>query len=107
MARYIDADELLKRLEDKRLIFEEGTPVEEVVAEQISALAEAIEEAPAADVVEVVRCKDCKYTMELNIVEKQIYPKATKMCMLALANKPVQDNDFCQYGERKESNDYD
>ena len=51
MSRYIDADALLESVKNKRLIFEESTPVEEVVAEQVSAFEEAIEEAPTADVV--------------------------------------------------------
>lgn len=51
MARYIDAAALLESIKSKRLIFEESTPVEEAIAEQISVLEEAIEESPTADVV--------------------------------------------------------
>ena len=48
-----------------------------------------IEHYPAADVVEVVRCKDCKW-----------YNKSG--CAIYIADdtdKPT-DNDFCSYGER-------
>lgn len=43
---------------------------------------------PTADVVEVVRCKDCKYqgTMDCPIDEQY-------------------EDDFCSYGEQKESDD--
>ena len=50
---YIESEALLKSLESKRLIFEESTPVDEAIAEQVSVFVEAIEEAPTADMVEV------------------------------------------------------
>lgn len=53
MSRYIDADALLESVKSKRLIFEESTPIEEAIAEQVSVFEEAIEEAPTADVDEV------------------------------------------------------
>ncbi len=60
MPRYIDVDALLEAVKGRRLIFEENTPVEEAIAEQVSVFEEAIEELPAADVVpksEVERLK--------------------------------------------------
>jgi hypothetical protein len=51
-------------------------------------------EAPAADVVEVVRCKDCKHrkTAECSMyVECDCGSQHTWEC----------DNDFCSYGERR------
>ena len=66
---------------------------------------EAVEQAPAADVVEVVRCKDCAFAKNnylvdgLCICEKTIHdyikgeiPRNTLMC----------EDDYCSYGERKE-----
>ena len=50
---YIERKSVLKLLESKKLIFEESTPVDEAIAEQMSVVVEAIEEAPTADVVEV------------------------------------------------------
>ena len=55
--------------------------------------------APAADVVPVVRCKDCIYEKDAKWNKKgfRICP-ATHM--------EIVDDDFCSYGERKEkSND--
>ena len=43
--------------------------------------------APTADVVEVVRCKECKF-------------RYTKECPQFIL--PLDDNGFCSYGERKE-----
>lgn len=46
---------------------------------------------PAADVVPVVRCKDCKYNVR------------TKKCFNPDSFFAVpKDDDFCSYGERKE-----
>ena len=46
---------------------------------------------PAADVVPVVRCKDCKYN------------RGSKKCLNPDSFFAVpKDDDFCSYGERKE-----
>lgn len=54
-----------------------------------------IDDMPAADVVEVVRCKDCLYATEryghLNCINGVSYRNSW--------NKP---DDYCSYGERKE-----
>lgn len=48
-------------------------------------------EAPSADVVEVVRCKDCIY--------HNVPP-----CPMRLSLNWTNDNDFCSYGERRLDN---
>ena len=53
-----------------------------------------IKRQPIADVVEVVRCKDCKYSI------KDTFKRT--MCNRAFTMFEVQQNDFCSYGERKE-----
>ena len=60
-----------------------------------------IKDAPAADVVEVVRCKDCvcfKQTVSA------LFPHATAfICDYPYGlRKNVSENDYCCYGERKE-----
>ncbi len=50
----------------------------------------AIEALPAADVMQVVRCKDCRYRVE---PDKCCHPDGM------LRSK---DSDFCSYGEREE-----
>lgn len=53
----------------------------------IEMVLEPLNNMPAADVVEVVRCKDCKY-------------KERERC--GLTRYTVREYDFCSYGERKE-----
>ena len=70
MSRYIDADDLLKYKTDHQMIS-----------------THLIYNAETADVVEVVRCKDCKYY------------NPTDHCYLQGAG----ENDYCSYGERAEA----
>lgn len=52
-----------------------------------------VREAPIADVVEVVRCKDCKY-YEIH------KPTITLNCEREGKLVPMMPNDYCSYGER-------
>jgi Zn ribbon nucleic-acid-binding protein len=62
-----------------------------------------IEDVPTADVVEVVRCKDCKFYKLRNVSSRY---KPTKPCCLRTATIKVNETDFCSYGEkRSEGND--
>ena len=55
-----------------------------------------IDPKPKPDVVEVVRCKDCKY------YKQNPYGEADeKMCMYWADWLPTEDTDFCSYGERR------
>lgn len=56
-----------------------------------------IENAPAEDVVEVVRCKDCKFCRAL----KDGGSQCERIDGL-LMTKP---NDYCSYGKRREENE--
>lgn len=53
-----------------------------------------IDSIPAADVVEVVRCKDCKYFNDLGCA----------IDVVDDTDKPT-ENDFCSFGVRSDSND--
>lgn len=82
MARYIDADVFKKKLAEKDIFF--------------PALYEnELNETPTADVVEVVRCKDCKRAMKMSSKwgnkDKYLCDRH-KSFMLA--------DDFCSYGEK-------
>lgn len=60
---------------------------------------EAMEAIPAADVAEVVRCKDCKH---------YIAGKCNKICYIMDyyyqgGFEVKQPNDFCSYGERRDT----
>lgn len=54
-----------------------------------------IEDLPSADVVEVVRCKDCVYCRPYNDGKLYCHKKADIFVPM------VDANDFCSYGERR------
>lgn len=59
-----------------------------------------IDELPTADVVEVVRCKDCKFwgIPHANDIEKSHYCCRDNMWCMPLRFA----DDYCSYGEREE-----
>ena len=56
-----------------------------------------IAEAPTADVVEVVRCKDCA----------RRYENGNGEYVCSYTECPCADDDFCSYGERRNENEAD
>ena len=54
----------------------------------------AVRDAPTADVVPVVRCKDCKYAY-INS-----FSAASGVALCSSSAKVMQQDDFCSYGER-------
>ena len=59
---------------------------------------------PAVDVVEVVRCKDCKYSRPMDDIEKMEYYESVIICESFEMNDcatAVYPDDFCSYGERE------
>ncbi|MCD4835660.1 hypothetical protein LQE96_02260 [Phocea massiliensis] len=57
----------------------------------------SIENAPAVDAVEVVRCKDCIYAQER-------YGHLKCELGISISNTWNNPNMFCSYGERRENN---
>jgi hypothetical protein len=55
-----------------------------------------IDQVLVEDVVEVVRCKNCKH-FDTDAFNRTV-------CMRDFQTICVKDNDFCSYGERKEDN---
>ena len=90
MARLIDKDALLKN-NDKSLW------VDWCDKEIFDAI---IEEAPTVDAVEVVRCKDCEHSY-LDTKCRILYCK--RQNSFSLVSEEVEPDDYCSYGERKES----
>lgn len=94
MAEYIERSLLMEWLTaaetQKRLRSSSG---EEVYAEVLV----MINNAPTADVVEVVRCKECKYGWT------HIYQTSapTLHCINVFCGKEVKSMDFCSYGKRR------
>ena len=89
MARYIDAEKI--RI-TAQTVNEDGDALV-----SLADVRRAIEQTPTADVVEVVRCKDCK--------ENPNYIRAKGMCWCRKFKSNVHKTGFCSYGERKEQED--
>ena len=89
MSRYIDADELTEFYEPYKNM---NVPV--------NALLEQIKDTPTADVVEVVRCKDCKYYKEY-VSHRGSAMMCFCPCSIGGQGKKKPD-DYCSYGERNE-----
>jgi hypothetical protein len=82
MARYIDADAALNKLPD-------DLPYKASVKRVLMS-------APAAEVVEVVRCKDCVYW------DGYGYSGRCETPTNGITRDLTNYDDFCSYGERKE-----
>lgn len=91
MAEYIERDDALRELEKINPV-DYGAmcnyDAHHHVGECLRDCKEALEDIPAADVVPVVRCKECTH----------LYGAMCVVCGL-LPRKP---DDFCSYGERKD-----
>ncbi len=85
---YIDKKATIKELEKMPAYFESG----DIRYGIIVAIDIVKKQAPAADVVEVVHCKNCKHLMFSNC-----YGECSKGYMGI-----VSPNDFCSNGERKD-----
>ena len=90
MSRYIDADALIAEMSEKhRPNFHEDLKAYHMWIMWYWAL----KDAPSID---IVRCKEC---------EHHFYdePNDCKMCRIHEYGEIWEDDDFCSYGERKES----
>ena len=109
MSRLIDADALkenlsksydsLRKLYDGLIYNSEKA----VCSGQLATFLEAIMlimEAPTIDAVPVVRCKDCKYrSYDYDCVGNHLCEKRGNRYY-------CEDNDFCSYGERRDSDGF-
>ena len=71
----------------------------------LTSLRELLEDTPTADVVEVVRCKDCVFSREMDKYEKKLYLENCVGCTkhsVSYHSVIMQGDDFCSYGERKD-----
>ena len=75
MSRYIDADAF-----ERAVMFSDDEDIQDVIYR--------LRDFPTTDVVEVVRCKDCKHYNGDSAVCK---------CM----NRAMKGDGFCSYGERR------
>ena len=94
--RYIDADALISDIETSIETYWNGGGGGHYLAEDV--LNYSVKTAPIADVVEVVRCRDCKYWATG-------YGYCRRMGVDSYGDSPVGRNDFCSYGERRAGED--
>lgn len=94
MSRYIDRNELLKTINEN---------VAEAHNERCSQLLEAILNAPTADVVEVVRCKDCKHHPDNGGECDRSITHTSRDYVCEVNTYRYIGLDYCSYGERKEN----
>ena len=95
MAEYLDREALEAALNHRlSFLLEENSDYTNGFDEAVT----RVENFSSVDVVPVVRCKDCKHKVQ--IVANGIVLCSEKRGMI----RPT-ENDFCSYGERRESED--
>ena len=93
MSRYIDADALKQSIP----MYQGEYPI------MMRAVITAINAAPTVDVVEVVRCKDCKHLTVVN--NESIYARCEKTGYIFWSFETDTREHFCAYGERREEDE--
>ncbi len=91
MPRYIDVDKLIAEYDRVHV----GPP---------GGARKLMVEAPTADVVEVVRCKDCDYSCTLQM---GLYSTVQMFCRLGSCLRPVSPTDFCSWAGKGKNNESD
>lgn len=92
MARYIDADALKKRLDLVGVVADGVYGMG--INRGLDRAETEIDMLPTADVVPVVRCKDCEHG--------QFMPSCSMYLCRCTGGKLRYADDYCNYGERKE-----
>jgi hypothetical protein len=100
MARYIDADALIERLKFKR---DETDKVKKKYSGLECAISQ-VQKQPTADVVEVVRCKECVFwdVEKTGLVDECVCKMHSVVKVHSRYTNPT---DYCSYGERKCNDD--
>lgn len=86
-----------------RFTFEKGNYIPEKLVDgydnviAIRTIKRVLREIPAADVVPVVRCKECRYYQNAKVNKKGFL-------ICPASGMEVTEDDYCSYGERKEDN---
>lgn len=96
MSRYIDADELIKTITSTNFTTAGANDILAICCKIV------VDNAPTADVVEVVRCKDCKH-YKRNIPCVGGYYNGCDEWIDEGNAITVYDNDYCSYGERADA----
>ena len=95
MAEYIEREALIAEIDDRISYIGFASPYQDdiiLMLEGMARVRDIVEDFHAADVVEVVRCKDCKHYRNTD---------CGYMCGFWEDWLPTEDDDFCSYGERR------
>lgn len=95
MKEYIEREMLIKVAESIRKNIDPNFP-----AEAVTVLANFL---PAADAVEVIRCKDCAFSSEAIMDKEWLKSHSHRFCMTpsGIQNPINPDTDFCSRAKRK------
>ena len=95
MPEYIEREALLQDISET-VIFtvQDGVSLPTTEMRGANKVINQIRAATAADVVEVVRCKDCHYWDEAKVNKRGFL-------ICPVSGMDITPNDFCSYGERK------
>lgn len=95
MAEYIDREALIRYIEKQEVIIKDGLSIADAMRIQGNVFRRCVETFPAADVVSVVRCRDCKY-------RSIKAPIPARYCEVWKSYVGHGDDGYCCYGEMKE-----
>jgi hypothetical protein len=106
MAKYVDAQALrdwLKHIPLKDLSDGQGL-CRVIMEDDFKAAIRSLPESAVADMVPVVRCKDCRYSRPRIAVEKEVLRENVVICT-AISSEYITkwEDDFCSEGVRKEA----
>lgn len=90
MSRYIDANKLIERLKHNPNFLTAPKHSKDGIIDEIVYQ-------PTADVVEVVRCRDCKFSRTIGRFRRCEHTND------ATPITPIEDMHYCSYGERREN----
>nr|DAK05941.1 MAG TPA: hypothetical protein [Ackermannviridae sp.] len=101
MAKYIDLEAAVKLLRNQA---HEALEYSDTECEVLSSVADELEDFPPADVVPVVRCKDCVYSRPRIAAEKEFLRENVVICTAISSEYFTKwEDDFCSEGVRKEA----
>jgi hypothetical protein len=97
MAEYIDRDDAIRKTLDACLMISNRLVGRGLPASDGIDVVDIMESIPTADVVPVIRCKDCRFK---TLTEDGEYNPHDIVCEIHMSDG-FDENDYCSYGERK------
>ena len=92
MAEYIDRKAFIQALAETEC---DILPADGLDGFTFDCVCKVVDSMPSADVVPVVRCKDCKYLANATV-------NSNGFLICHVNDMEIAPEDFCSYGERKE-----